>query len=84
MIALYALLGFVAGMAHIASLRGNARLWVQGRPWQALSLQAVRMAVAVSLVVVVGHAGFWPLALATAGFTLASVVVMLWRRTQAE
>lgn len=84
MIALYALLGFVAGLAHVVSLRGNARLWVAGRPWQALSLQVARLAVAVSLVVVVGHAGFWPLLLATSGFMLASGAVMLWRRRQAE
>jgi hypothetical protein len=84
MIALYAVLGFAAGIAHVASLRGNARLWVAGRPWQAQSLQALRLAVAVSLVVVVGHAGFWPLLLTATGFVLASGAVMLWRRRQAE
>lgn len=84
MIALYAALGFVAGIAHHASLRGNARLWVEGARWQALSLQAVRLTVAASLVVVVGHAGFWPLVLTTSGFALASAAVLLWRRRLVE
>lgn len=84
MIALYAALGLVAGIAHHASLRGNALLWVQGRRWPALSLQAVRMAVAVSLVVVVSHAGVWPLGAAVAGFLLASGAVLLRRHTQAQ
>ncbi len=84
MIALYALLGFAAGIAHFASQGGNARLWVEGSRWQALSLQAVRLAVAVSLVVVVGHAGFWPLLLAATGFLLSAAAARLWRRTQAQ
>ena len=84
MIALYAVLGFVAGIAHRASLRGNARLWVEGARWQALSLQAVRFAVAASLLVVVWHAGIWPLALATAGFALASAAATLWQRLQVQ
>ncbi len=80
MIGLYAVLGFVAGMAHFASLSGNARLWVEGQRWQALSLQAVRLAVAVGLFVVVANAGVWPLALATVGFLLAQGAVVAWRR----
>lgn len=83
-IALYAALGFVAGIAHVASLRGNARMWVKGARWQALSLQAVRLAVAASLVVVVAHAGLWAVLLATTGFLAANAAVMLWRRTQAQ
>lgn len=84
MIAVYAVLGFVASLAHHASVKGTARLWVEGRRWQALSLQAVRLALAVSLVVVVGHAGIWPLLLATLGFVLASATVGVWRRRHAD
>lgn len=84
MIALYAVLGFVASIAHYASVTGTARLWVNGRRWQALSVQAVRLALAVSLVVVVGHAGVWPLLLAALGFVLASAMVGVWRRRHAD
>lgn len=84
MIALYAVLGFAAGIAHFASEGGNARLWVEGARWQALSLQAVRLVVAVSLVVVAGHAGFWPLLLGAAGFLVSIVAMRLWQRRRAQ
>jgi hypothetical protein len=59
-------------------------LWVEGRPWQALSFQAVRLAVAVGLFVVVAHAGTWPLLLAALGFVLARVAMLAWQRMPAE
>lgn len=76
----FALLGLLAGVAHVVTLAGNARLWVAGRRWQALTLQAVRLAVGVSAIVVAAHQGAWSLLLLIAGFLAASAAVTLWGR----
>ena len=75
-IAAWALLGLVAGLAHFATLHGNARLWLQGRLRPALALQVARLALTVALLVVAARQGAWPLLLAIAGFLAGRTVVM--------
>lgn len=75
--AAYFALGLLAGGAHFASLRGNARLFAgSGSPAAALGLQLLRLGALAGLLVLVALHGALPLLATALGVLVARSIVV--------
>lgn len=74
-------LGLAGGLVHFLSLAWNLKLFLAGRPWQALGLQSLRLALTVALLVGLAQWGVVAVLAGLGGLLMARHVTLRVRRT---
>lgn len=73
-------LGLAGGLVHFLSLAWNLKLFLAGRPWQALGLQCLRLAFTVALLAGLAQWGAVAVLAGLAGLLVARHVTLRVRR----